>query len=106
MAGSIDFLIPIALCPNSRTGPVLASSAALLTLAWITVLLRVWTRSYILRSVGPDDVTTFCAAICYTVYCAAIIVILGDEVGNTALTSKQLTKDVNVRPPGLSLREG
>jgi len=96
MAGTSEILIPIAPCSDSHVRILLAANSTCLVLAWVSVLLRFATRSYIIRSVGSDDIMILCGVICYTVYCITVIVLTAREPGHTFLTSSQTTLNVNL----------
>lgn len=57
------------------TGPakLVGVGIASLTVAWISVLLRVWARSIITRSFGWDDWTILLTMVSFTVQCAYIV---------------------------------
>jgi hypothetical protein len=52
-------LIPIDKPPKGQTVAVLLTSIILFTLAVIAVALRLWTRAFIVRSLGRDDIVMF-----------------------------------------------
>ncbi|KAI8932863.1 hypothetical protein NX059_010344 [Plenodomus lindquistii] len=58
---------------------------AFLVLAWLFILLRVWTRTCIISNFGWDDSTMILAGILFTVYCAATLYI-GANGGGTHIT--------------------
>ena len=51
--------------PN-RSGPLVGSSLALLAIAVITIVLRVYTRIFMIKNFGPDDWLMLAATVCPT----------------------------------------
>ncbi|KAF2119965.1 hypothetical protein BDV96DRAFT_641832 [Lophiotrema nucula] len=59
---------------------------AFLVLTWIFILLRIWTRTYVIASFGWDDGTMILATVIFTVYCS-IMLFIGANGGGTHVTN-------------------
>ncbi|KAF2828177.1 hypothetical protein CC86DRAFT_405180 [Ophiobolus disseminans] len=55
---------------------------AFLVLSWFFILLRIWTRTFIISNFGWDDSTMILAGMIFTVYCGALLYI-GSNGGGT-----------------------
>ncbi|KAF1844233.1 uncharacterized protein K460DRAFT_317534 [Cucurbitaria berberidis CBS 394.84] len=63
---------------------------AFLVLAWFFILLRIWTRSYIISSFGWDDTTMILAGMIFTVYCSGQFYIEANGGGTHVSSVAQL----------------
>jgi hypothetical protein len=70
---AITFL-PIQYCPGSYAQGLVATSAILLFFSWLTVGLRLYTRTRIVHSVGWDDYLIVLANILFTCFCVLVII--------------------------------
>ncbi|KAF2715623.1 hypothetical protein K504DRAFT_367257 [Pleomassaria siparia CBS 279.74] len=59
---------------------------AFLILAWIFILLRIWTRTIVISNFGWDDTTMIFAGILFTIYCVTMIIVEANG-GGTHITS-------------------
>lgn len=55
--------------PGSGPWTLTGIGLACLAVTWITLILRVWTRTVILPSLGWDDYTIFLTMVAFTVQC-------------------------------------
>ncbi|KAF2660064.1 hypothetical protein K491DRAFT_589929 [Lophiostoma macrostomum CBS 122681] len=60
---------------SSRGAQQANVAIAFLVLAWIFIVLRVWTRTYVIKSFGWDDSTMILAGIVFSIYCATMLYI-------------------------------
>ncbi|KAF2795352.1 hypothetical protein K505DRAFT_302186 [Melanomma pulvis-pyrius CBS 109.77] len=75
----------------ARRGEQQANVAiAFLVLTWLFILLRIWTRTYVIANFGWDDTTMVFAGILYTVYCATMIVVEANGGGTHISDVKHL----------------
>ncbi|KAF2277266.1 uncharacterized protein EI97DRAFT_314786 [Westerdykella ornata] len=70
---------------SSRGRAQTTVAVALLVAAWALVALRVWTRTYVISNFGWDDATMILAAIFFSVYCSAML-LLEANGGGTHIT--------------------
>ncbi|CAO2652482.1 Nn.00g007650.m01.CDS01 [Neocucurbitaria sp. VM-36] len=63
---------------------------AFLVLAWFFILLRTWTRTYIISSFGWDDSTMILAGMIFTVYCSGQLYIEANGGGTHVSSIAQL----------------
>jgi hypothetical protein len=49
--------IPIPAVPASASNARAITAIVFLSLGWVAVLLRLWTRAVVIRSLGADDIT-------------------------------------------------
>ncbi|USP74792.1 hypothetical protein yc1106_02066 [Curvularia clavata] len=72
---------------------------AFLALAWVFILLRVWTRTFVIANFGWDDSIMVLAGLIFTVYCATVLFI-ATHGGGTVISDfehlKWLMKLANV----------
>ncbi|KAA8620946.1 hypothetical protein PtrSN002B_005341 [Pyrenophora tritici-repentis] len=61
---------------------------AFLTIAWFSLLLRIWTRTCVISNFGWDDATMILACMVFTVFCTAQLYIAANGIG-THVTSLQ-----------------
>jgi hypothetical protein len=51
-----ESIIPLTLVPASEIPQIIILSSFLLGFSYIVVALRFWTRIFIIRTLGPDDI--------------------------------------------------
>ncbi|KAI9781018.1 MAG: hypothetical protein M1835_004374 [Candelina submexicana] len=66
-------VVPNFVNPTHRTGAAIACNVVCLTLALVFVGLRLWTKTFIIRSVGRDDFTCIAALIFSIGYTTCVI---------------------------------
>jgi len=77
----------------SRTGATQERiTIAFLALAWVFILLRIWTRTWIISNFGWDDLAMIMAGFMFTVFCASVLYIAanGGEAHVTDVARLQL----------------
>ncbi|KAL5113711.1 hypothetical protein ACEQ8H_008416 [Pleosporales sp. CAS-2024a] len=63
---------------------------AFLVLAWTLVLLRIWTRTFVISNFGWDDFTMILASMIFTVYCGGLLFIYSNGGGTHVRDVTQL----------------
>lgn len=77
----------------ARRGEQQASVAiAFLTATWVFVVLRVWTRTYVIANFGWDDGTMVLATIIFTIYCATMLYIESNGGGTHISSVTEMVK--------------
>lgn len=75
----------------SRRGHQEAKIAiAFLTLSWFFVLLRIWTRTYVISNFGWDDGTMILATMIFTVFCTTMLFLQANGGGTHVSAIGQL----------------
>lgn len=79
---------------EDRSGQVLAVNVAFFSLTWIFMMLRVYTRAYLIKSFGTDDWSMVAALLLFTGY---LICQLGGVAYGTGRYDKDLTAENRMR---------
>jgi hypothetical protein len=92
---SLPYLPIVGVAP-SRVQELLIIVIVLLTGSWTTIVLRYYTRSFIVRSRGWDDHFALLSTIFLTCFCALILVLSYTLVNKTEISPALMTVCTNV----------
>jgi len=92
-----EILIPISKkVPEGYSATQITICTILLVVCWVTVILRFWTRTVIVRVLGMDDYFALASAVCFTCYCILLSVENEMVTNRSVVTEDTMTIATNI----------